>query len=408
MCYKIFGFQVLSLLINLKSTDMRTLIYTLIAVLALSSCKSVDKLVKKGKYEEAFLYSLSHFKTSKKRKTEDVKALEWAYSALLEKDLSEIEKLSVDSRPENHSRIVRKYENIIHRQSSLRVLLPIISEDGYEAKFIFTDYTEHIRKASNHAASFHYEEGVKLISKSKKNKDKNTVRSAYREFEKAETFVRGFKEVDSLKNIALELGHHLVVIEVNNNINGVSRRETESFLFNLPLNIHNDDWYTFEYANDINTRNADVIVELALFELLISPEKEDNHYFIEQKDILIKTDRWKEIKDSVEVEVIKEYHETVKANIIETFREKNARLNAGIYITDNHKNVNISEKPVTVDFNFSDRGMKFSGDERALLPATKNKLDACLDNFPMDDEIIHFLVSEFKQAAKKEMYKLKS
>ena len=133
---------------------MRTLIYTLIAVLALSSCKSVDKLVKKGKYEEAFLYSLSHFKTSKKRKTEDVKALEWASSALLEKDLSEIEKLSVDSRPENHSRIVRKYENIIHRQSSLRVLLPIISEDGYEAKFIFTDYTEHIRKASNHAASF--------------------------------------------------------------------------------------------------------------------------------------------------------------------------------------------------------------------------------------------------------------
>lgn len=150
---------------------MRTLIYTLIAVLALSSCKSVDKLVKKENMKKLSFIAWVILKPVK-RKTEDVKALEWAYSALLEKDLSEIEKLSVDSRPENHSRIVRKYENIIHRQSSLRVLLPIISEDGYEAKFIFTDYTEHIRKASNHAASFHYEEGVKLISKSKRIKTK--------------------------------------------------------------------------------------------------------------------------------------------------------------------------------------------------------------------------------------------
>jgi hypothetical protein len=387
---------------------MRTFIYTLIAVMALSSCKSVDKLVKKGKYEEAFHYSLSFFKTSKKRKTEDVKALEWAYNALLEKDLSEIERLSLTFKPGNHGRIVKHYENISNRQSSLRFLLPLISEDGYEAKFVFDDYTELIREALNNAASFHYNEGINLISLAKTRKDKNLAKSAFREFEKAETYVYNFKSVDSLKNIALDLGHNFIVVEINNNLNGVSGRETENLLYNLALHSHNNEWYTFEFADEKNIGNADVIVELVLDDLIISPEKEDNHYFTEQKEILVKTDRWKEIKDSIEIEVIKEYHEMVKANIIETFREKNARLKAVIIITNNHNNVNIAEKPVHVDFNFSDRGMKFIGDERALMTETKNKMDARLDNFPMDSEIVQYLVSEFKYVTKSEINKLKS
>ncbi|MFZ1705429.1 MAG: hypothetical protein WAT79_13860 [Saprospiraceae bacterium] len=387
---------------------MKTLLYTLALFLSLASCKSVGKLVEKGKYDEAFSHSLDYFKGSKKRKTNDVQAFERAYKALNERDLVEIERMQTSFRPENYSRIVGIYEKMMRRQSSVKSILPIISEDGYEAVFSMNDYTSSLKNASNGAADFHYNKGLDLLQESKRYGDKNKARYAYDEFNRADDFVYNFKNIATLKEEALRYGHKLIHFEVYNKIDGRAGIDMDRILWNYAVGKHDDMWHTFSFKEENDEDNADITILLEIHHLNISAEIENNHHFTESKEILVRTDKWVEKKDSILVEKEKQYFEIVTAKIVETFREKAATLEGGIRIIDHAKKTVITDKPIAVHFNFNDRGMVYFGDHRALNEETKKRLDINLDNFPMDSDIVEYLVSQYKNIIPNEIKRVKS
>jgi hypothetical protein len=387
---------------------MKTILYALSFMFLLASCASVDKLVRKGNYEEAFSKGISYFSGSKKRKTADVKAFEKAYQLLTERDLAEIERLKWSSGSASWSHIVRMYENLERRQFTLNRILPLVSEDGYTAVFEFKDYASLVRNAKEQAALVIYQSASDMLAKAEIKKDKNMAKRAYVEFEKVESYLFNFRDVRTLKEKALTLGHKIIYVDIRNDISGRAGKDIDKTIWNYALGRHDDLWHSFRFREDDDMEDGDMLVLLDIHHLDISPEKENNIHFTEQKDILVRTDKWIEKKDSVEVEKIKEYYQTVSANLIETFREKNAILEGGVRWLDLQKNSIISEKPVNVHFSFADRGMKFVGDERALNDETKKRLDFHLDNFPVDEEIVYYLVGEYKKVMGSELNRTKS
>lgn len=109
---------------------------TLIALIAVTSCKSVSKLTKKGNYEEAVNYAISKFDKNKKLNTKDVKSLERAHRQLAANELSEVQ-LKAKNPRYKYQDLYRDIEKINRVQKKLKPYLPIKSKSGYRAKFNF-------------------------------------------------------------------------------------------------------------------------------------------------------------------------------------------------------------------------------------------------------------------------------
>lgn len=386
---------------------MKTSLFSISVILLLFSCSSVDKLVRKGKYEAAFEKGISYFRSDKKRDTDKVKAFEKAWRVLTEKAEAETERLSWSSKPADKSTLVRIYEDMDRRQSMLKTILPVISEDGYEARFAFKDYRDMVKNARTEAADSYYTRANNMLAEAENKKDKDLARKAYYEFEKAENYMYNLKDVDRLKDKALALGHKIIYVDIRNEIDGRAGQDIDGLLWNYALGKHDDKWHSFRFRDESSDK-GDMLIWLDVLNLNISPEKEDNVHFTEQKEILVRTEKWVEKKDSTEIEKVREVYENVSAKITETFREKKAFLDGSIRVIDLRRNSQIDEKPVHVNFSFADRGMIFFGDERALKEETRKKLDPALDSFPLDSDIIAFLITEYKKVLQTELNRYKS
>lgn len=372
------------------------------------SCKSVDSLVRKGKYDEAFEYALKQLSKKKGSKTENVIALEKAYAGLMRRDLQEIERLSATNRPDHNAAIVRQYEKLIDRQNKVSYFLPVVSEDGYEASFEMRDYAILMRDAREKTALVYYNEGKNLMAEAEYKKDKNLAKKAYYAFEKSEQYVYGYKDVVAMKNKALESGHKYIYIELVNHIHGRAGQDIEQYLWNYALGRHDDKWHSFRFAENNELDRADMVIRLEIGQLNISPEIENNYHSSEQKEIFVRSDKKIEKRDTVFVEVIRDVYETVHAKIVETFREKHASLEGNILVYDSKGWRLMSQKPVLATFDFSDRGMVFTGDNRALSEETRKKLDGHLSFFPEDQAIVAHLLEQYKHVLSKEVNSVKS
>lgn len=368
----------------------------------------MQKLVRNGKYEEAFDKGISYFRSDKKRDTDKVKAFEKAWMVLTERTEAETEKLSWSSRPADKTNVVRLYEDMDRRQSQLKTIIPLISKDGYEARFAFKDYRLMTKNARSEAADSYYSRAYNMLMEAESKKDKDLARKAYYEFESAENYMFDLKEVDRMKEKALTLGHKIIYVDIRNKIEGIAGQDIDRLLLSYAIGRHDDKWHSFRFRDESANDRGDMLIWLDILNLNISPEKEDNVHFTEQKEILVRTEKWVEKKDSIEIEKVREVYENVTAKITETFREKKAFLDGNIRVFDQRKNSLIEEKPVHVNFSFADRGMIFFGDERALKEETKKKMDPSLDSFPADSDIVAFLINEFKKVMQTELNQYKS
>lgn len=71
---------------------MKTILYTTISIFFLitTACKSVDKLVDQGRYDEAIVLATKKLAGKKNKKTKHVRALEKAFAKVNERDLLHI------------------------------------------------------------------------------------------------------------------------------------------------------------------------------------------------------------------------------------------------------------------------------------------------------------------------------
>lgn len=163
---------------------MRAYIYIFSLLLIISSCRSIDKMVEGGRYDDAYAFAIGKLKGKKHKKTKYVKGLEKAYNMLNQEDLDRISSLSNRSSDEKWSEIFHAYDRIEVRQRLIRPLLPLVSKDGYRARILLNDYTNSKGEARNRAVVFHKALGDDYMIAAE-NGDKYAARMAFGQFEDA-------------------------------------------------------------------------------------------------------------------------------------------------------------------------------------------------------------------------------
>jgi tetratricopeptide (TPR) repeat protein len=381
--------------------------YTLAIILMLVSCRSVEKMVEKGQYDEAFCYSISKLQGEKHKKTKYVKALEKAFDKLNANSLKEIERLNPERRPENWPRIVNIYEVIEKRQARLEPLIPMVSEEGYVASFNMIDFDKEIKKSEDNACLHYYNSALELIEKSERTGDKKYAKDAYVELVRIEKYRARYKDSDRLIEKALTLGNTYVSFDILNELRGFDGREIEREMLTLPVSRMDDLWYDYRISGFDGGKNADFIVMIELSDIFFGPERETVNQYREEKELLVKKDKVKEVRDSTVVFIEKEVYEKVSANISEIFREKKSEMHGKIKVFDNKSKEYIRSIPINVYHDFNGYACKFTGDERALTDTSKKKLDNYCEDFPANYFLSNELTSIFKTSVMSEIKKIR-
>jgi hypothetical protein len=385
---------------------MKAFIYSLILMVGIVSCKSVEKMVEKGEYDKAFNYAVNKLQGEKNKKTEYVKALEKAFFKLNSTSLREIEKLNAKAKPENWSRVLSIYQSMENRQDRLDPLLPLVSEDGYVGSFDIKSHSDEIQIAEDNTCLYYYNNARSLIERAEKTKEKVYARDAYDELKKIERYKPRYQDSEILKDKALNLGLTNIYFEVYNDLKDFHGHNIEREILNLPVSTLDNLWYDFSIGEN-GSLNPDYIVLVELQNINFSPERESVNTYSESKEILIRKDKVKEKRDSVEVWVEKEVYEKVRVDITEVFREKKSELNGKIRVLDTRTKEYIKNIPINIFHDFNGYGCKFVGDERALTPESKKRLDNFLEFFPSDIAMSEDLSGAFKNAVMGEVRKVR-
>ena len=158
------------------------LILSLGLLLVFSSCLSPSKLVEMGDYDKAIDVSIQRLTGKKKKKAELVKTLESAFEKATRQDMRLAESLEKEGRPENWERINDIHRQIGRRQSRIEPLLPLVDENGYQARFQFVRIDELEQKSRENAAEYFYNRALALLDQAKKG-DKPAAREAFNELQ---------------------------------------------------------------------------------------------------------------------------------------------------------------------------------------------------------------------------------
>lgn len=369
-----------------------------------TSCRSIDKMIESGNYDQALRYGVDKLRGEKNKKTRYVKGLQKAYVKLNKTDLDKIARIKVLNNKNSMDRIVEIYQKIENRQSYVYPLLPLISEDGYVATIKIKDYTSAINRSMKAASEVHYQYALDYLIRAKKNNDKISARKAYSELTEAINYFDTYKDSYNLKLKAYELGQTNILIEPYLSGSNAAFYHTGEIISQLQLNKLNSNWtkyYTEEHGEDI-----DYVATIEVSKIVPGNEKERFNSFTETKEvndgkIPLKSKDGAIVKDTMGNTIYIEKRILVTANVEELIREKTAQMSGKVVILDAKNNRLINTIPINVTYIFEDYSCIFRGDKRAITNKYNKRIKEQCAPFPTDFDMTTQLAHAYKEAAQK-------
>ncbi|MFI5186117.1 MAG: hypothetical protein ACHQF0_05300 [Chitinophagales bacterium] len=341
------------------------------------SCKSASKLYEKGNYDDAVQVAAKKLqKDPNNAKLRSV--IQDAYRYAVTDHENKIRNYSQSNNE-------LKWEWMYYEYSSLQNLYNSI----FRTPSIFelvqpTDYSSELNTYAAKAADVHYNHGLQYMN----NNDKQSFKTAYREFKTALGFDPGNVTIQNASNEAYNAAlTRVVIIPANDygfsysSYNYQLQNYENDIIRNLQNNSGNEfvKFYSSPEAERLNVV-PDEIVETHFTEINIGRIK-DNYLNREiSKDVVVKEIVYK--PDSV----VKQYAK-VKAKITTTQRTMYSEGNLSLVIHDNNGRV-IWTDHVTGSESWSTEFSSYTGDERALNEDDKKVLNRNRDNPPREEEII--------------------
>lgn len=389
---------------------MRNLLYTLIIMALVSSCRTLEKMVERGEYDNAIVYATEKLAGKKKKKTKHVTALEEAFAKITKKDMDRIKYLEGNQNPENWDKIYDIASKIEYRQSRIDPFLPLISNEGYEANFNFVRTNEIKKQARDGAAAYYYNEGATLLKLAETEGIKKYARSAFTLFEKANSRRENYKDSYALMDKAQKIGKVRIKIDVVNKSRTVVPEDFEKVILGLGVREMNTLWRSYSTQAEINV-DYDYHALLEINTIDVSPEKEFVRDHIDEKEIkdgyrFLKDDKGKFVRDTAGKKIKVEKFRHVTAFVTEIERQKAAIVSGNLIYMTSKENDIISRKPMQVEALFSDYASSYRGDKRALCKHDHKRLKTYPERFPSDFELIMDASENLKQIFKTELSRM--
>ncbi|MBP6396580.1 MAG: hypothetical protein KBF57_13970 [Saprospiraceae bacterium] len=373
---------------------MRTLLYTLIFTLALVSCKSIETMVEKGEYEKAFSHAVDKLAGEKNKKTKYVKGLEKAYIELNSKDLKKIASLERSTSISKWEEIYDIYGRMISRRDKAAALVPLVSEDGYEANLDVADLSTFRLDARDNALEAYYSKGLDMLNTARNNRDKELARDAKLWLEKTERFTASYKDVSLLKREALELGIMHIAIDIKWDKSSEITKTIYDKVVALRLEKLGNEWERYYLFNKNIEYDRYIVVELGNYDFGAERENVNNYEMVAMVEDGLEylyDDKGKIVKDSLGNKITIPRKVLTKAWVSEIYREKHSNMEARVLLYDELKSLPVVNTPVNVYHEFKDSAISYTGDKRALNKEVLNRLDSHIANFPTDRDAAEIL-----------------
>jgi tetratricopeptide (TPR) repeat protein len=174
----------------------------LVIIILFDGCKSAEKSLKKGDFDDSVLRSADKLKSSPTHAS-SIEALKQAYPLALEQHLNDIKQAQ-------SSEDIFKWEPQLDTYIKLNRLFNAVSQCQACSKMVSPKNFENEEKIARHnAANVRYKEATSLL----KIGDRESARKAYENFEKVNTILPDFNDVQKKLDLAYEIASFKVVVE---------------------------------------------------------------------------------------------------------------------------------------------------------------------------------------------------
>ncbi len=366
---------------------MKKVFYFLIVlVLVFTSCKSTEKLLRTGQYDEAVNIAVKKLQRNPNNEKQ-AKILGIAYPRAVERDMERIKFLKQEGQPGNWDEIYNLYIKLKKRQDLVETVTPV-SIGNHTVKFDHVDYDPSIIEAKNRAAQYHYAMGKRLM----KEGNRYACRKAYEEFRKAKFYNPAYLDVDNLMAQCLEKGTTYVLLKP---VNRTIYRLPDDYLQNLvnfPLDKLNSQWIIY-HNRDARNGDYSIIVYVVLKAANITADKEVEKNYTESRKIktgyYIKRDANGNVMLDSNGHPIKiPKYSTVSCRVREFQQIKVATIIGELQYYDTHTGQIVNSVPISAEHRFFNAYASVGGDERACSDRTRDLMDNKPVPFPHNLDMI--------------------
>jgi hypothetical protein len=382
---------------------MKAFLLPLIAALFLASCASPEKLTNSGQFDRAIEVSLKRLK-GRKKNPKFVMSLERAFLKATERDMRSAENLKREGNPENWGRIYALYQLQKNRQNRISPYLPLVADNGYRPDFNFIDVSEFESESKRKAAEFLYADGLRQLEMARASQDRMTARNAYSQFQAIQQYYSTYKDRETLMAEARQLGTTQVGVIMVNNAPVVMPEQAEREMLRLDAAGLNDAWTNYT-VDPQSVTGLDYVVVMNIKEIAISPQNQRERQYTDTKEIqdgfeYVLDRNGNVMKDSLGRDMKIPKMINVRANVVEIYQHKAARVGGMLEFRKVDGNQLIKAIPLAVDAVFENYAATFMGDRRALSPESSKRIGNAPLPFPADPAMLFQAAEMMKPTVK--------
>ncbi|MEO6038148.1 MAG: hypothetical protein ABIQ93_07020 [Saprospiraceae bacterium] len=375
---------------------MRTTSYCLatafLFTFVLTACHSAQKMTESGDYDSAIAFSVRKLAGKSKKKVEYVQGLELAFQKAQARDLNLATNLINQNRDENWEKVNRIHRQIRERQQRVSPLLPLTASNGYRAKIELIDIAQLETESCEKAAEYLYSQAQAGLAKAEHG-DRAAARKAYSDLLDLERrYYQNYKDKTELKARARDLGTSYVLFEVKNQSDKVLPRAFAERLLNLGKGDLDSEWKAFYFSAQPGVQ-YDYNVVFKVRQIDISPEKVHERSYTDEKEIQDGFDYVLDKKGNVRKDTLGNDIKTpryvrLRADVLEVFQSKAARLSGHIEVYDTDRSTLLNQRDLGTEVQFENYASTFKGDQRALSDDSRRRIGNRPLPFPRDEDML--------------------
>ena len=348
-----------------------------------TACHTVQKYVESGNYDGGIDLAVRKLRGKKKKKVEYVKGLELAFEKVQERDLQRIDNLMAAGTATNWEKVNDAHKRIQARQAKVAPLLPCTASNGYRPYFTMVNIDKMEQESRKRAAEYLYARAERLMIKARTG-DKAAAREAYQTLYELECkYYTTYCEKDKLMEEASALGTTYVLFTVRNKSGAILPAGFTDQILSMSKRELDSKWLDFSFRKEGNL-SYDYQAFYDIRQIDISPERIKERTYTDEKKVedgleYVLDGRGNVMKDSLGNDIKVAKLTLVRANVLEVFQSKAARMDGDLLIYETGNSSPLDRRAIGAEVVFEHYASTFQGDKRALSAESRK----CIGNQPL-------------------------
>ena len=375
---------------------MNKLLIFLLIGMFFFSCKSAQKELQHGNYEQAFMKSVKKLQR-KPDSREQAEIFTISYKKANQENLDRISYLKMSGDPNAYDEIYKNLKYLERRQRLAETVLPIRA-GGQTINFEHINYNKQLIESKNAAADYHYRKALELLKG-----DREAAKKAYYEFEAVRKYSSNYEDIDRLQMDAKEKGTtNVLLIPINKTYKQLPKKLMAK-LVDFGMQDLDKDW--IKYYNTPQKKYYDYNIFISINTVYISPEEMKESKELVKKQVrdgfrYVLDDRGNVMKDTLGNDIKVDKYKTISCTVIEKTQRKSAKLEAKVEYQDNKTRRIMASFPAMAEDKFVYVSSVANGDLNALGEAKRKTIGKAPVAYPSDTEMLDFAGDKLKEKIK--------